>query len=257
MNYKNIVIPLVFILLIIPGEIKGQELRVYFNGEVVKFSSSPLEKNGRLFVPLKDILNNIGGSLSWDAPSQNIILRCGHKEIRFRTGFKQVKINGQWFPLSIPAIRIKDEIFIPLRFLEEIFGAYINWEKANKCVYIDYRDFEELSRDFVLIHNALMPLSAGEKFVATLEASPGGKALMNITGKPIYNLTNIPMLEKSRGLYEGIYHVKKGDILRGGELVVKFSDGQGNKVSIKAHNPVYINTLGPVIKKFFPADGEV
>jgi hypothetical protein len=245
---------LFFFFLILYKEPYGKELDVYLNGEQIPLTV--MKKNESFFSPLKDVFTFIGADITWDSASQNIIISTDDKEIKIRVGFKQAKVNDRWVTLNIPVIRIKKEIFIPLRFLDEILEAEIKWDKKNNRIDIGYK--KNLSRNFTLIHNAYSPLSAGEIFTVTLKGITSGQASMNIKDRSSNKIfLTAPMTEKYSGIYEGNYRVKKGDILKGGELLVSYTDSRGNTITVKSDNPVYINTIGPVIKKVFPDENEV
>ncbi len=231
---------------------------MYFNGSLINSSSPPLEKNGRIYVPLRDITDKIGAKVSWHAPSQNIVVLLENKEIKFRTGFKQAKVNDEWVSLDMPALRINDIIFVPLRFFVEIFGATVTWDQKDSVAYIEYNIPSSEEITFELAHNALLPLSLGDVFTVTLRGPDMGKVFMRVTDDSDTSVfLNVTMEKIASGLYETRYTVKEGDILRGGKLVVTYIDREGNKKFIKADNPVYINTLGPVIKKVFPEESSV
>ncbi|MEQ8226174.1 MAG: copper amine oxidase N-terminal domain-containing protein [Candidatus Eremiobacterota bacterium] len=251
---KNILILFFILLLILNKDSYGKNLDVYLNGEQIPLTV--MKKNESFFAPLKDIFTFIGADVVWDSASQNIIISTDDREIKIRVGFKQAKVNDRWVTLDMPVIRIKKEIFIPLRLLDETLEADVKWDKKKNRIDIGYK--EDLSRNFTLSHNASNPLSAGEIFTVKLTGPTLGHAVMNIKDRADNNIfLSSMMTEKHSGLYEGTYRVKKGDVLTGGDLSIKYTDSRGNTVTVKSENPVYINTIGPVIKKVFPDENEV
>ncbi|MEQ8170927.1 MAG: copper amine oxidase N-terminal domain-containing protein [Candidatus Eremiobacterota bacterium] len=252
---KNILILFFILLLILNKESYGKNLDIYLNGEQIPLTV--MKKNESFFAPLKDIFTFIGADVKWDSASQNIIISTDDKEIKIRVGFKQAKVNDRWVNLDMPVIRIKKEIFIPLRLLGETLEADVKWDKKNNRIDIGYYK-KNLSRNFTLSHNASNPLSAGEIFTVKLMGPTLGHATMLIKDRADNNIFLTSMMtEKYSGLYEGKYRVRKGDILTGGDLSIKYTDRRGNTVTVKSDNPVYINTIGPVIKKVFPDENEV
>jgi len=251
---KNILILFFILLLILNKDSHGKNLDVYLNGEQIPLTV--MKKNESFFTPLKDIFTFIGADVVWDSASQNIIISTDDREIKIRVGFKQAKVNDRWVNLDTPVIRIKKEIFIPFRLLNETLAADVKWDKKKNRIDIGYK--EELSRHFTISHNASNPLSAGEIFTVKLTGPTLGHAVMNIKDRAANNIfLSSMMTEKHSGLYEGTYRVKKGDVLTGGDLSIKYTDSRGNTVTVNSENPVYINTIGPVIKKVFPDENEV
>ena len=155
----------------------------------------------------------------------------------------------------MPALRIDEIVFVPLRFLAETFGAEVTWNKEENTAFIEYEIIPRKSPLFELTHNAFLPLSLGETFVATFKGPDEGKAFIRATDYEDNSVFfTMSMEKKSSGLYEASYEVSEGDILKGGKLVVTYIDSEGNKKFIKADRPVYINTEGPVIKKVVPGE---
>ena len=248
--FKKIII--ITLLLLSCRELFAEEVEIYFNEKLLKFSHSITEKNGRTYVPLRDIVEELKGDIYWDSLSQNIIVLFEDNEIKFRTGFKQAKVNGKWVPLEMPALRIDNIVFVPLRFIGETFGAKITWDRKEAAVFIEYSFPHREEPLFEVTHNAAIPLSLGETFLATFKGPDRGKVFIRATDYDDNSVFfSMPMKKKSTGLYEATYEIKEGDLLKGGKLVVTSIDKEGSKQFIKAPEPGIYKHRGTCNKKNF------
>jgi len=143
LNKIKFVILSLSIILILSQELYAGQIKVYINGKHINLSLQPQKKNGRILIPLREIFAHMKVNVRWDYASQNIIITTEDKEIKFRINFKQAIINGERAILDVPAVRIKGDVFVPLRFISESLGARVNWNKGNKSISIEYENIEK------------------------------------------------------------------------------------------------------------------
>lgn len=66
----------------------------------------------------------------------NIVFASYSLEIILPIGSKTAKINGKTISLDVPAQIINGRTMVPLRFIADAFSTEIQWDQANKIVYI-------------------------------------------------------------------------------------------------------------------------
>lgn len=66
----------------------------------------------------------------------NIAFASYPLEIILPIGSKTAKINGKTISLDVPAQIINGRTMVPLRFIADAFSSEIQWDQANKIVYI-------------------------------------------------------------------------------------------------------------------------
>lgn len=66
----------------------------------------------------------------------NIAFASYSLEIILPIGSKTAKINGKNISLDVPAQIINGRTMVPLRFIADAFSSEIQWDQANKIVYI-------------------------------------------------------------------------------------------------------------------------
>ncbi|BAL81671.1 stalk domain-containing protein [Caldisericum exile] len=105
--------------------------------------SPPVIKNSRTLVPIRAIIEAIGGSISWDGTTKKVTIVLGDKTIELWIGKPQAKVNGvtKWIDDTnhkvMPEI-INGRTMLPLRFVTENLGAKVDWDGATKTITITY-----------------------------------------------------------------------------------------------------------------------
>jgi hypothetical protein len=92
------------------------------NGREVQLSSEPIEKNGRHYVPLKELVENLGGAVEWDHESKTARSTIGQWTATFRDESQDVDVNGQNVKLSAPPYLEGDRIYVPWDFFNDVYG---------------------------------------------------------------------------------------------------------------------------------------
>jgi len=101
------------------------------NGETRTLDSPPIIKNGRTLVPIRAIVEAMGGSVSWDGTEKKVTITLKDSVIELWINKPQAKVNGElnWIDDTnhkvIPEI-INGRTMLPLRFVVETLGAKVD-----------------------------------------------------------------------------------------------------------------------------------
>jgi hypothetical protein len=113
-------------------------IRVRVNGDLVYFQGTqPQQINGRVLVPFRGILEQMGANVDWMPENQTVIATRGDKEILLTIGSRTAAINGRDVQLDVPAMTLGGYTMVPLRFVSEALGADVTWLSAMQTVMID------------------------------------------------------------------------------------------------------------------------
>lgn len=113
------------------------------NGEKRTLDSPPIIKNDRTLVPIRAIVEALGGSVSWDGIERKVTVSLGNKMLELWIGKSVAKVNGKDTPIDasnpnvVPEI-INDRTMLPLRFVAESLGCDVQWEGNTKTITITY-----------------------------------------------------------------------------------------------------------------------
>src|SRR2546429_544969 len=74
----------------------AQNIRVVVNGRTVGFDTiGPREYNGRVLVPLRGVLEELGANVDWDASTQTVIATSNKMEIQLPIGSRFARVNNE------------------------------------------------------------------------------------------------------------------------------------------------------------------
>jgi N-acetylmuramoyl-L-alanine amidase len=110
--------------------------KVYFNNNQLIFDVDPIIDNDRTLVPLRAIFEAMGAIVDWNQATKTVTAIKDNTMVVLTIGSTQPTVNGQIWPLDVPAKIIQDRTLAPLRFVGEAFGGTVNWDSATRTVYI-------------------------------------------------------------------------------------------------------------------------
>jgi hypothetical protein len=105
--------------------------------------TKPIIKNNRTLVPIRAIIESLGGTIAWDATAKKVTLALGSTTMQLWIGSSTAKVNGKDIPIDkddpkvVPEI-INSRTMIPLRFVAENLGCDVLWESDTQTVTIKY-----------------------------------------------------------------------------------------------------------------------
>jgi hypothetical protein len=114
------------------------------NGGSMALDSPPVIKNGRTLVPIRAIIEALGGTVGWDGMKREATVTLGKKTIALWIGKSVATVNGVSTPIDSTNAKVVPEIIssrttLPLRFVSENLGCSIVWVDATKTITITYQ----------------------------------------------------------------------------------------------------------------------
>jgi hypothetical protein len=111
------------------------DVGVTVNGAQINLEPAPILQDGRVFVPLRGVFENLGASVVYDAGT--ITATGNGRDIELHIGSTQATVNGQGQLIDVAPFIIGASTYVPLRFVSEALGANVNWDENNRIVAID------------------------------------------------------------------------------------------------------------------------
>jgi hypothetical protein len=113
------------------------------DGVTKTLDSPPLIMNGRTLVPIRAIIEALGGTVGWDGTARKATVALGSTTIELWIGKNAAKVNGANTPIDIANTKVVPEIInsrtmLPLRFVAENLGCSVEWTDATKSIVIVY-----------------------------------------------------------------------------------------------------------------------
>ncbi len=107
---------------------------VIVNGQQVQFDTPPIERSGRVFVPLRGVFEKLGASVVYD---NGLINATGDgRSIQLRIGSTTATVDGNTQQLEVAPFLVGPRTYVPLRFISEALGATVDWNDNTQTVSI-------------------------------------------------------------------------------------------------------------------------
>ncbi|NPV88381.1 PQQ-binding-like beta-propeller repeat protein [Coprothermobacteraceae bacterium] len=106
--------------------------------------SPPVIKNNRTLLPIRAIVEALGGQVGWDADQKKVTVTLGSKRVELWIGKSTALLNGTQVmidpanPSVVPEI-INSRTMLPLRFVAESLGCTVEWNGDTKTVRVVYQ----------------------------------------------------------------------------------------------------------------------
>jgi hypothetical protein len=113
------------------------------NGVPNTLDSPPVIKNSRTLLPIRAIIESLGGTVYWEATEKKVTVILGSKTIELWIGKSIAKVNGTDTPIDATNPKVVPEIInsrtmLPLRFVTENLGCDVQWDGTTKTITITY-----------------------------------------------------------------------------------------------------------------------
>ncbi|GAC1307166.1 MAG: hypothetical protein NVSMB19_19800 [Vulcanimicrobiaceae bacterium] len=107
-------------------------LSVTVNGTAVTFNPPPLQRAGRVFVPLRGVFERLGATVVYQG---GVINATGNnRTIALKIGSTTATINGTPRTIDSAPFIVGASTYVPLRFVSEALGAGVVYDAANQVV---------------------------------------------------------------------------------------------------------------------------
>lgn len=108
--------------------------QVLVNGVHLALSQAPLERGGRVFVPMRAIFEGLNAGVAYDNGTINAT--AGPKTVQVKIGSNEAIVDGrQQFLEGAPFI-VGSTAMVPLRFVSEALGAVVNFNNQSGSIDI-------------------------------------------------------------------------------------------------------------------------
>jgi hypothetical protein len=107
---------------------------VVVDGSPLYLSPGPIERAGRVFVPLRGIFERLGASVVYE--NREINSTKGDISVSLRIGSREATVNGQPQIVDVAPFIVGATTYVPLRFIAQSLGAVVDYNGAMRRVAI-------------------------------------------------------------------------------------------------------------------------
>ncbi len=104
----------------------------------ISLDAAPILHEGVTMLPIRQVVEAIGGTVEWNENRQEISLRYDGKVVTMILGQTGAFVNGRVTVLEQPPIIQNDRTLVPLRFATESLGCDVLWEPKTQEILITY-----------------------------------------------------------------------------------------------------------------------
>ena len=112
-------------------------ISVIVDGKALATNPAPFIQSGRVLVPMADIFDALGATVSWDASTQTVTGIKGDTSVILTIGSSTATIGEEEDNLDVPAQIVDGHTVVPLRFVSEALGAQVSWDAGLGQVIIN------------------------------------------------------------------------------------------------------------------------
>lgn len=98
--------------------------------------TAPIIQNGRTLVPIRAIIEAMGGSVNWDEETQTVLLELEGDIITLTLGSTTAYFNETASTLDVAPVSINDRTMLPVRYIAESFRFTVDWDDETQTVTI-------------------------------------------------------------------------------------------------------------------------
>lgn len=98
--------------------------------------TKPAITNGRTLLPIRAIIEEMGGTASWNDAAKQIKLSCGDNTAILTLNSAKATVNGAAVTMDTAPTIINGRTMLPIRFVAESFGFDVTWNDADKTITV-------------------------------------------------------------------------------------------------------------------------
>lgn len=108
--------------------------QVLLNGMHLALSQAPLQRGGRVFVPMRAIFEGLNAGVAYDNGTINAT--AGDKTVQVKIGSNQAIVDGRQEFLDAAPFLVGSTTMVPLRFVSEALGATVDFSNQSGAINI-------------------------------------------------------------------------------------------------------------------------
>lgn len=98
--------------------------------------TTPFIINERTLVPIRALIEEMGGAIAWEEDTQNVIIALGKDIIILTIDSTTAFVNEEAKTLDTAPATINDRTMLPIRFISENLGYKVDWNENEQLITI-------------------------------------------------------------------------------------------------------------------------
>ncbi|WP_411835344.1 serine hydrolase [Paenibacillus pabuli] len=132
---------ILFALILVAGPVLGQfgaaasaatleqTVHVKVDGKQQSWKNQPLVIKGTTFVPLRDVVDSVKGTLKWNAPTKTATITYGRDKLVHQAGSESIKVNHVRLNSGVSSRTVNGTLMVPVRLVANALKADIKVQR--------------------------------------------------------------------------------------------------------------------------------
>jgi len=112
---------------------------VTVSGKAQQLDQPPVVEGGRTLVPVRFVVDALGGIVGWSGEEQKVTVRKGGHYMDLWIGNPEVIVDGERIKTDAAPVLRNGRTMLPLRFVAERLGLDVIWDEATQSITIQER----------------------------------------------------------------------------------------------------------------------
>jgi hypothetical protein len=108
------------------------------NGMACPLGAAPVIRNGRTLLPIRALMETLGGSADWKAATKTATVALGSRTVVLTIGSTRALVDGKLTTMDVAPVIIGGRTFLPLRFIAENLGLDLAWDAPTQTISFTY-----------------------------------------------------------------------------------------------------------------------
>lgn len=100
------------------------------------YNTAPIVEDGRVMLPIRALLEQLGGKVGWEQNSKIVILTYKGNVIQLQIGNTLAYVNNDLYILDAAPMISEGRTLLPIRFIAQAFQFQVDWDEASQTVTI-------------------------------------------------------------------------------------------------------------------------
>jgi hypothetical protein len=115
----------------------GKTFEIAFDNSLIAFDVPPRVENGLPLAPFRAIFEHTGGTVKWYGQSKTVRAYNSAREIEFRIGDTQAKINNQSVQMETRPYLEQGRAVVPISFIQDAMDVNVEYDPATGRLRIE------------------------------------------------------------------------------------------------------------------------
>lgn len=109
---------------------------ISINGTESELDTAPIIQNDRTLLPLRAVVEGLGGSVAWEDETKTAVFAKGDTVIFMTIGSKTAFVNTTEHTMDTVPIIIDGRTMLPIRFVAENLGFSVEWDATTQTITV-------------------------------------------------------------------------------------------------------------------------